>query len=987
MKHFHQLINLFGFIILSTSLLNETTKYEIDEKLNFVFLQISPIDMIIERSENDEKKDKIEEIEVPHTMVIEDSSSIEAFDEWRRERENRKKHEEFELNNLNSNVQENEERLKKLEEIRRWKKKLHSIVEEKKNYALIKCGASIKSSSSKHSNAILTESLDDYLLSPCKDLPIYVVVELCEMIHLTHIVLGNLELFSNNPKTFLLYVSERANPKDWTQRLIAKFYGANRREQQIFSLYDMKKVEKIQVDVKSKKRTDNGDLNENGKNDENNSEIKENFQNLNNSQNEKRNSSPNENSDGNKNEDGNGENGNGSNDFPKDQNDELANNGDDERTKSAIEQNNEMVENVILSSYLYSDTYVKYIRLEIMDSHGEEHYCPLSILSVYGDDRSVNSEPEDSSDDDDTEQIINSTTTIDILTSSTNPTTTSTITPIIHNGNNEKKIDENGREKLDNEDKNDLNNETNGEKMLINEDKIISSETKSDIDNDLKLNDETTIPQNKSKTTILSEETTKIIGKIKKYFSSYNSMTFRRQQNELSKNDFLQFLMALYILNSSSSPENLMNLKKYWSEDELNEMKRDIDSIDYSSYETSLLHLMKEEYDVNSISLQQLQLYSMYEQRFHMNGCHGNYSTINHHQSIFHILLQYSLRQNGTIFSPQFFDQHFVKRYFYILFKFDLSIDMIEIDNWLTFLSLLSSISKPISMTTTSSSQVNISQLIHNDSDSKFNIETYRKLQRISKNLSIEQKNNSSLGIDSKVKNENNDPSSSSSCSTSSQLNMHSFNQSLWKDFVNLKIGNTIKNIEYNLSLTNIYLQQLSKHYTSKIELMNKNFNRTMNAVIDCGRNCEEKHRLCLINVTKLEKKLNKVQIDQKKNSKVIFPPNLNNICFKSENFILELFEKRWHTYETSLRLSIEIEYLQYFLYFFLFSLPILMSFFSIYHRYYQWQMKKYLNKQISLHTNQYSSYGKLLEETVKHKNMDEIIKLKKFLIEIVAHL
>ena len=71
------------------------------------------------------------------------------------------------------------------------------------NYASVICGAKVAAHNPELENpgAILTANRDDYMLNPCKVPRKYFVVELCDSVHVDGFDIGNLELFSNIPKT------------------------------------------------------------------------------------------------------------------------------------------------------------------------------------------------------------------------------------------------------------------------------------------------------------------------------------------------------------------------------------------------------------------------------------------------------------------------------------------------------------------------------------------------------------------------------------------------------------------------------------------------------------------------------------------------------------------------------------------------------------------------------------------------------------------
>lgn len=174
-----------------------------------------------------------------------------------------------------------------------------SILQQRKNYASPDCGAKLigNNPESNHPSHILSENKDDYMLNACKN-KVWFSIELCEPIKISTFELANLELFSNVPKRFRVYASERfiqtSNGKEWPSKyLIGTFEASNVRSIQKFSL--------------SKDALPHSSSND--------SQISNNFD------------------------------------------------------KSA--------------NPLHS-VYVKYIRFEMISHYGSQHYCPLTLLRIYG---------------------------------------------------------------------------------------------------------------------------------------------------------------------------------------------------------------------------------------------------------------------------------------------------------------------------------------------------------------------------------------------------------------------------------------------------------------------------------------------------------------------------------------------------------------------------------------------------------------------------
>nr|XP_016941877.1 SUN domain-containing ossification factor isoform X2 [Drosophila suzukii] len=105
-----------------------------------------------------------------------------------------------------------------------------------KNYASPDCGAKIiaHNSESKHTEAVLTTSTDEYMLSICES-RIWFVVELCEAIQAQTVDVANYELFSSSPKNFTVAVSKRYPTRDWSN--VGRFAAEDKRTIQTFELH------------------------------------------------------------------------------------------------------------------------------------------------------------------------------------------------------------------------------------------------------------------------------------------------------------------------------------------------------------------------------------------------------------------------------------------------------------------------------------------------------------------------------------------------------------------------------------------------------------------------------------------------------------------------------------------------------------------------------------------------------------------------------
>ncbi|XP_017082482.2 LOW QUALITY PROTEIN: SUN domain-containing ossification factor [Drosophila eugracilis] len=111
-----------------------------------------------------------------------------------------------------------------------------TLMVRSKNYASPDCGAKIiaHNSGSKNTEAVLTQSTDEYMLSICES-RIWFVVELCEAIQAQKVDVANYELFSSSPKNFTVSVSKRFPTRDWSN--VGRFAAEDKRTIQTFDLH------------------------------------------------------------------------------------------------------------------------------------------------------------------------------------------------------------------------------------------------------------------------------------------------------------------------------------------------------------------------------------------------------------------------------------------------------------------------------------------------------------------------------------------------------------------------------------------------------------------------------------------------------------------------------------------------------------------------------------------------------------------------------
>ncbi|ROL54883.1 SUN domain-containing ossification factor, partial [Anabarilius grahami] len=103
------------------------------------------------------------------------------------------------------------------------------------NYASVECGAKILSSNpeAKSTSAVLMENMDVYMLNPCNN-KIWFIIELCQPIQVKQLDIANFEIFSSNPKDFLVSISDRYPNKKWVK--LGTFHARDERTVQSFPL-------------------------------------------------------------------------------------------------------------------------------------------------------------------------------------------------------------------------------------------------------------------------------------------------------------------------------------------------------------------------------------------------------------------------------------------------------------------------------------------------------------------------------------------------------------------------------------------------------------------------------------------------------------------------------------------------------------------------------------------------------------------------------
>ncbi|XP_070582217.1 SUN domain-containing ossification factor-like isoform X2 [Ptychodera flava] len=112
-----------------------------------------------------------------------------------------------------------------------------SLNQNSKNHASADCGAKIlgANSEAQSTSAILMQNRDVYMLNPCSA-KIWLTVELCEPIQIKHIEIANFELFSSTPESFRVYTSDRYPTREW--HVLGTFHAKDVRTLQSFSIQD-----------------------------------------------------------------------------------------------------------------------------------------------------------------------------------------------------------------------------------------------------------------------------------------------------------------------------------------------------------------------------------------------------------------------------------------------------------------------------------------------------------------------------------------------------------------------------------------------------------------------------------------------------------------------------------------------------------------------------------------------------------------------------
>ena len=174
-----------------------------------------------------------------HADSVIDDCHFMSFEEWKKQK--------IETNTSLSNTSRNNtEPLKPLANVSTTNATAFSVVavteqegtvyKNKFNFASADCAATIvkTNSQAKGAPAILKENKDSYLLNECSVKNKFIVVELCQDILVSQVVLGNYEFFSSMYKDIRVSVSDRFPTQNW--RELGQFTAQNIRDIQTFNI-------------------------------------------------------------------------------------------------------------------------------------------------------------------------------------------------------------------------------------------------------------------------------------------------------------------------------------------------------------------------------------------------------------------------------------------------------------------------------------------------------------------------------------------------------------------------------------------------------------------------------------------------------------------------------------------------------------------------------------------------------------------------------
>ncbi|KAF5210767.1 hypothetical protein E0198_003653 [Clavispora lusitaniae] len=171
-----------------------------------------------------------------------DECRFMSFEEWKKQKEEEASYLELsqsvtETRSSMPNDLELRTQTEKAEESKPEEVDQRKIYKDKFNYASVDCAATIVETNrdAKGASAILTEVKDSYLLNKCSTSNKFVVIELCQDILVTSVVMGNFELFSSMFKSLRFSVSDRF-PVTSGWRELGEFEAQNVRDVQVFPI-------------------------------------------------------------------------------------------------------------------------------------------------------------------------------------------------------------------------------------------------------------------------------------------------------------------------------------------------------------------------------------------------------------------------------------------------------------------------------------------------------------------------------------------------------------------------------------------------------------------------------------------------------------------------------------------------------------------------------------------------------------------------------
>ncbi|XP_067662612.1 SUN domain-containing ossification factor-like isoform X2 [Haliotis asinina] len=119
------------------------------------------------------------------------------------------------------------------------------------NFSSKNCGSKVLASNQEAENVqgVLTGNKDDYMLNPCSAQKKWFAIELCEPIQVKTLEIASLELFSSQPKTFRVSLSDRFPAKEW--RDLGEYEATQEKTAQAFQVDDQQFVKFVKVELLS----------------------------------------------------------------------------------------------------------------------------------------------------------------------------------------------------------------------------------------------------------------------------------------------------------------------------------------------------------------------------------------------------------------------------------------------------------------------------------------------------------------------------------------------------------------------------------------------------------------------------------------------------------------------------------------------------------------------------------------------------------------